>query len=127
MVLPAVSNSKQAEVQLVLDDRLLVDVGLGCLSPELKAELLVFLNDQLELRVGAAIAAQLNQSELDDFGARFVDHEDNEGALCWLEDHVPSYHAVVRGELDRLRNDLRQSAFEIAGWWPRDPTEVVCK
>ena len=79
----------------------------------MKAELLVFLQDQLELRVGEAIAAQLSLRELDEFG-RFLDDEDEDGAFCWLKDHVPEYGAVVREETVRLRDDLARSADEMA-------------
>jgi hypothetical protein len=113
LTLGAVSAHKQHQPPLALDDRLLFDVGLASFSAELKAELLVFLQDQLEQQVGATIAAQLSLRELDEFGS-LVELEDDHEATYWLKTHFPGYGAVVRDELERLRGDLSRAASEIA-------------
>ena len=48
-----------------LDDQLLADLGLGDLPQEHRRVLLKAIYEELEIRVGTAIAAQMSNRQLD--------------------------------------------------------------
>lgn len=92
-----------------LDDNLLRELGLGSLPAEEKNKMLAHIYETLELRVGMRLAEKMTDAQLDEFET-FIDRNDEEGALHWLETNFPNYKDVVADELDKLKQEIKQQA-----------------
>ena len=95
-----------------LDDNLLQELGLGSLSTEDKRAMLGHIYETLEMRVGMTLAQQMSNEQLDEF-EKFIDANDEAGALKWLETNFPDYKKVVANELDKLKSEIKSSAPQI--------------
>ncbi len=91
-----------------IDNKLLEELGLSSLSDDDKKALLSHLYEQLELNVGKVLASKMSDEQLDEFEA-FVDSNDEENALKWLEGNFPNYKDVVAQELDKLKDELKNN------------------
>lgn len=92
-----------------LDDNLLRELGLGSLPPAEKNKMLAHIYETLELRVGMKLAEQMTDAQLDEF-ERFIDANDEAGALRWLETNFPNYKQVVADELEKLKAEIKAQA-----------------
>ncbi len=92
-----------------LDDNLLQELGLGSLPATEKNKMLAHILETLELRVGTKLADQMRDDQLDEF-ERFIDSNDEQGALKWLEDNFPHYKQVVAEELEKLKKEIKSQA-----------------
>lgn len=92
-----------------LDDELLQQLGLAALPADEKNKMLAHIYETLELRVGMKLAEQMTDAQLDEFEA-FIDKNDEEGALKWLEANFPDYKQVVADELEKLKDEIKTQA-----------------
>lgn len=92
-----------------LDDNLLRELGLGALPPAEKNKMLAHIYETLELRVGMKLAEQMTDAQLDEF-EKFIDSNDEAGALKWLETNFPNYKQVVADELEKLKTEIKDQA-----------------
>ncbi|MBI1952285.1 hypothetical protein HYS42_01005 [Candidatus Saccharibacteria bacterium] len=92
-----------------LDDNLLRELGLGSLPPAEKNKMLAHIYETLELRVGMKLAEQMTDAQLDEF-EKFIDANDEAGALKWLETNFPNYKQVVADELEKLKTEVKAQA-----------------
>ena len=92
-----------------LDDNLLRELGLGDLPPAEKNKMLAHIYETLELRVGMKLAEQMSDAQLDEF-EKFIDNNDEAGALKWLETNFPHYKDVVADELEKLKSEIKAQA-----------------
>lgn len=95
-----------------LDENFLIELGLGGLPKEEKDKMLRHIYETLEMRVGMKLAQQMSEQQLTEFEA-FIDRNDEQGALKWLETNFPNYKQVVGDELEALRNEIKQVAPQI--------------
>lgn len=95
-----------------LDDNLLRELGLGGLPPAEKNKMLAHIYETLEMRVGMRLAEQMSNEQLDEF-ERFIDANDEAGALKWLESNFPNYKDVVADELQKLKAEIKTAAPQI--------------
>jgi hypothetical protein len=95
-----------------LDNDLLTELGLASLPEEEKKKLLAHIYETLEMRVGMKLAEQMNDSQLTEF-EQFIDRNDEQGALKWLEANFPNYKDVVASEFEVLKREVGQSAPQI--------------
>jgi len=95
-----------------LDENLLQELGLGSLPPAEKNKMLAHIYETLELRVGMRLASQMSDEQLDEFEG-YIDKNDNDGALSWLETNFPDYKQVVADELDKLKTEVKGQASSI--------------
>ena len=95
-----------------LDDNLLRELGLGELPPAEKNRMLAHIYETLEMRVGMRLAEQMTNEQLDEF-ERFIDANDEAGALKWLETNFPNYKDVVAQELEKLKTEIKAAAPQI--------------
>jgi len=95
-----------------LDDNLLRELGLGALPPAEKNRMLAHIYETLEMRVGMRLAEQMTNEQLDEF-ERFIDANDEAGALKWLETNFPNYKDVVADELEKLKTEIKAAAPQI--------------
>jgi hypothetical protein len=94
---------------LRIDAAFLADVHLDRLPREEANLMLKYVYETLEMRVGIRLADRMDDRELDEFEA-LVEQQDDDAAFEWLANAVPNYKDIVRGELDRLRVEIRQVA-----------------
>jgi len=92
-----------------LDDNLLRELGLGELPTDEKNRMLAHIYETLELRVGMKLAEKMTDVQLDEFEG-FIDRNDEDGALQWLESNFPNYKDTVAEELDKLKEEIRSQA-----------------
>jgi len=97
---------------LKIDDNLLQDLGLGGLPVDEKNKMLAHIYETLEMRVGMTLAKQMTNDQLDEFES-FIDSNNEEGALTWLETNFPNYKQVVSDELDKLKEEIKLQAPQI--------------
>jgi hypothetical protein len=97
---------------LKIDDNLLQDLGLGGLPVDEKNKMLAHIYETLEMRVGMTLAKQMTNDQLDEFES-FIDSNNEEGALTWLETNFPNYKQVVSDELDKLKDEIKLQAPQI--------------
>lgn len=95
-----------------LDDNLLKELGLGELPVAEKNKMLAHIYETLELRVGMKLAEQMSDEQLDEF-EKFIDSNDEAGALKWLETNFPDYKKVVAEELEKLKGEIKTQAPQI--------------
>jgi hypothetical protein len=102
-----------------LDHDLLARVGLGDLPDDVKASLLRTLADELETRVGTAIAARLTESQLAEF-ERLIEAGCDVEARQLLHDAVPGYHFIATSQQVILEMKLAAEASQIRASFAAD-------
>ncbi len=95
-----------------IDDSLLEEIGLIALPKEERDQMLRQIYETLEMRVGMRLAERMTDQQLDEF-ERFIDTNDEGGALKWLESNFPDYKQVVATELDKLKGEIKQDSAKI--------------
>ncbi len=95
-----------------IDDSLLEELGLIVLPKPERDALLKQIYETLEMRVGMRLAERMSDQQLDEF-ERFIDTNDESGALTWLETNFPDYKQVVASELDKLKVEIKQDSSKI--------------
>lgn len=95
-----------------IDDTLLEEIGLIALPKQERDQLLRQIYETLEMRVGMRLAERMTDQQLDEF-ERFIDTNDEAGALKWLESNFPDYKQVVADELEKLKGEIKQDSSKI--------------
>lgn len=95
-----------------IDDSLLEEIGLISLPKAERDQMLRQIYETLEMRVGMKLAERMSDQQLDEF-ERFIDTNDEAGALKWLETNFPDYKQVVADELDKLKGEIKQDSSKI--------------
>ena len=107
-----------------LDDNLLRELGLGDLPAEEKNKMLAHIYETLDLRVGMTLAEKMTDAQLDEFEG-YIDRNDEEGALKWLESNFPNYKDTVADELNKLKEEIKAQAPAIIEAAKSAPTEAA--
>jgi predicted RNA-binding Zn ribbon-like protein len=87
-------------------------LGLGELPADEKTKMLSHIYETLEMRVGMQLASGMTDAQLDEFES-FINKQDEEGALKWLETNFPNYKQVVADELEKLKAEISAAAPQI--------------
>lgn len=95
-----------------IDDSLLEELGLIALPKADRDQLLKQIYETLEMKVGMRLAERMSDQQLDEF-ERFIDTNDEAGALKWLESNFPDYKQVVADELDKLKVEIKRDSPKI--------------
>lgn len=95
-----------------IDDTLLEEIGLISLPKAERDQLLRQIYETLEMRVGMKLAERMSDQQLDEF-ERFIDTNDEAGALKWLEGNFPDYKQVVADELEKLKVEIKRDAPQL--------------
>lgn len=96
-----------------IDNNFLQDLGLSDLPMEEKELLADQIREQLEYRVGTRLTDQMSEEQKQEFDTNYVQTEDEEGAMKWLEKNFPGYPEIVQEELQKLKEELRQQSGTI--------------
>lgn len=97
-----------------LNDDFLQSVGLGDMPEDQKQLFLQHLYEELELRVGTRLSEGMSEQKLQEF-EDFIDANDQNGAMQWLEANRPDYRQVVSEELEKIRQEIIASRDQILG------------
>lgn len=73
-----------------LDEKFLVDVGLGSLPEDQKKPFLQHIYSELEMRVGTKLSEGLNDEQLLEF-EKIIDRDDA-SVMLWLTKFAPNYY-----------------------------------
>lgn len=95
-----------------LDNNFLKEIGLDGLPADEKNKMLSHIYETLEMRVGVRLASNMTDAQLDEFEG-FINRNDEEGALRWLETNFPNYKDVVAEELNKLKEEIKEAAPQI--------------
>ena len=95
-----------------IDYEFLAELGLAALPAAEKDALIAQIIETLEMRVGTVLASGLSDAQLQEFEG-YMNNNDQDGALKWLEANAPNYKDVVKAELEKLRNEVKSSAQQI--------------
>lgn len=95
-----------------IDDTLLEEIGLIALPKTERDQLLRQIYETLEMRVGMRLAERMTDQQLDEF-EKFIDTNDEAGALKWLETNFPDYKQVVADELEKLKGEIKKDSDKI--------------
>jgi len=95
-----------------IDDTLLEEIGLISLPKAERDQMLRQIYETLEMRVGMRLAERMTDQQLDEF-ERFIDTNDEAGALKWLETNFPDYKQVVADELEKLKTEIKKDSATI--------------
>jgi hypothetical protein len=96
-----------------IGDKFLQDIGLGDLPIEEKDLLLDQVKYQLEQRVGTWLADNMDEQQMEEFDATYVQNQDHEGAAQWLQQNFPNYPQKVAEEAQKLKEELKPQAGTI--------------
>jgi hypothetical protein len=96
-----------------IGDKFLQDIGLGDLPIEEKDLLLDQIKYQLEQRVGTWLADNMDEQQMEEFDATYVQNQDHEGAAQWLQQNFPNYPQKVAEEAQKLKEELKPQAGTI--------------
>ena len=96
-----------------IDNNFLESIGLGDLPLEEKDLLISQIYEQLQMRVGAKLADRMSKEQLEEFDTKYMQTNDKQGAVQWLEQNFPDYPKVVEAELDSLRQELKTQSGAI--------------
>ena len=103
-----------------LDDNFLTELGLASLPPAEKNKMLSHIYETLEMKVGMRLAEKMSNEQLDEFEG-YINSNDEQGALKWLETNFPNYKQVVAEELEKLKVEIRQVAPQIISQAAQQP------
>jgi hypothetical protein len=95
-----------------IDYDFLAELGLAALPNAEKDALIAQIIETLEMRVGTVLASGLSDAQLQEFEG-YMNRNDQDGALKWLETNAPNYKEVVKAELEKLRNEIKANAAQI--------------
>lgn len=101
-----------SDYEIKLDVGTLRDMGLADLPETRHSNIFRMLYDELEMRVGTALAEQMSDVQLEEFEA-FIDANDETGGLRWLQQNFPAYRETVRNEFAKLSAEVRGIANAI--------------
>lgn len=97
-----------------IDDNFLISLGLGAMSPEDKESFILYLAEELELRVGTELSKNLSDEQLEQF-EKIVETGDQDATASWLEQRCPDYKDVVKQEFEKLKQEIQASRDRLLG------------
>jgi hypothetical protein len=95
-----------------LDDKFLEELGLGGLPADEKKELLDYVSETLEMRVGTRLTDDMTDIQLDDFEAFVNSNPSKKDTLAWLETNLPQHQQLVTDELEKLKAEIRAADLQ---------------
>jgi hypothetical protein len=102
-----------------VDSRLLEETGLGALPRMHHALMCSYIYETVEERVGARLAKDLSNSELDTFESLF-DSGAKSACTAWIQQRCPNYQVIVHAQWSELKTQLRRLAPKLVAVSMRD-------
>lgn len=85
------------------DEKFLQEMGLSAMPEQKKKEFLDYIQEELEVRIGARISKGLSEVQLAEFDAI----SDPMEAAKWLEKNRPDYREIVNRTIAELKEEVR--------------------
>jgi Protein of unknown function (DUF5663) len=89
-------------------DAVLRELGLENSSPEVKAQVIEGIYEQLSMRMRVRLGGEMNAEDLQRF-SNLADKSDAE-AKAWLDSRFPDHEKMYREELGQLVTELKRHA-----------------
>ena len=93
--------------ELQINEELLDELGIETHSATVATDILQWIYDLLELRVGASLAGLMLAEQRDEF-EHFVEHDDRVAAFEYLQSELPEYRAMVLQTYEELTTEIRE-------------------
>jgi len=93
---------------VILDDKFLINVGLGHLSTDEKKQALEDVKTALEARVGVKLTQSLSDDQVNQFND-ILSNDNLNIATEWMENNIPNYREVVMQELDAIVDQIKHN------------------
>lgn len=94
-----------------VDDQFMTEVGLGEMPQAEKEAFMKHAEEELEIRVGQGVGAQLTDALMDEFDQL----TDLDQAATWLEQHVPNYREITEQIYQNFKQEILAERQAILG------------
>lgn len=99
-------------IKLPLDNNFLKEIGLKDLSASEKENLLEYIKETLEIRIGERLTRDLPEHLLKEF-LIYVRQKREDKALTWMKENVPHHDKIVLEEINKLKVEVKVNAAKI--------------
>lgn len=87
------------------DENFLEEMNLGSMPDEQKRRFLIYLQEELEVKIGERISEGVPEWKLEQFDAV----ENQEEAAKWLEENRPDFREVVSEAIEAMKAEIREN------------------
>lgn len=94
-----------------IDEQFMEEVGLGAMSPDEKQAFMQHAEEELEVRVGQAVGAELTDAQIDEFDGI----ADLNQAAEWLNQNVPNFRETAEHVFRNFKQELIAERNSILG------------
>ena len=94
-----------------MDEQFMNEVGLGEMPEEEKQAFMQHAEEELEVRVGQGIGAELSDEQM----MEFEDIDDIDQAVVWLDHNAPNFREVVEEVYQAFKQELLAERHNIIG------------
>lgn len=92
-----------------IDDQFMEEVGLADMPADEKRAFMAHAEEELEVRVGQSIGAELTDAQMDEF----EQITDETVATAWLEQNAPNFREVVTHVFQAFKRELQGERQQI--------------
>ena len=93
------------------NEQFLQEMGLMSMPEEQKQKFLVYIQEELEIRIGERIAKGLTEAQLSEFDMI----TDQAEAVKWLEKNRPDYRDIVARTIEEMKQEIRLNRDRLVG------------
>lgn len=97
-----------------IDDKFLISAGLGDMLAEERQALLLYIDSELQLRIGSELAKNMSDEQLIYF-EELIKQNQKDQALQWLKQNCPNYQQSVALQIQNLQNEILDKKDVILG------------
>lgn len=94
-----------------VDEQFMEEVGLGAMPLDEKQAFMQHAEEELEVRVGQAVGADLTDEQMDEFDKM----TDLKQAAEWLNAHVPNFRQITEEVYQKFKQELVAERNSILG------------
>lgn len=92
-----------------IDDQFMDEVGLADMSEDEKRAFMEHAEEELEVRVGQSIGAELSDAQMDES----EQITDDNAAVAWLEQNAPNFRETVASVFQAFKRELQGERQQI--------------
>ena len=79
---------------------------------EMKA-FLAHLQEEMEVRVGERISAEMSEAQVDEFEKLIDENADDQTTMAWLDQNCPQYKEIVQNVIAELKEEIKAGKDKI--------------
>jgi hypothetical protein len=95
-----------------LDEDFLVQMGLGDMPEDEKKAFVLYVYQELELRIGTELSKDLSDQQMDEF-EQIVKEGEQPQVESWLQQNCPRFKDVIAAEMETIRQEIMASRDKI--------------